>query len=153
MIDTSWHSFEPGSWQEAIYDVFVGIYVGSAHILTIAKLFCWTHFVQPLLSGLGVHTAEKPIERTIEENKLKVIGVGYGRTGTVSRNHGHTIERYLRSIFRCRARTFNGLTVGTFGLVYIFYVFLRILSFGSEFLLFWRLYASQLSSLFLSFCC
>ena len=65
--------FEAGSWQEAAHDIYIGLLVGLGHVFKI--------FVQmPYNYLLG--TAIPPPLR--ESGTLKVVGVGFGRTGTVS---------------------------------------------------------------------
>ena len=66
--------FETGSWQEATHDIYVGLLVGMGHVYKI--------FVQmPYQCLFGT-----PTQRTIQPagGDLKVVGVGFGRTGTVS---------------------------------------------------------------------
>jgi hypothetical protein len=85
MGDIAKMQFEPGSWQEALYDVYVGMKVGGAHSLYFVKKNSLA-ILDPVLSAFGVDTGHK--KHTLlspeEAGPLKVIGVGYGRTGTVS---------------------------------------------------------------------
>jgi len=64
--------FEAGSWQEAAHDVYVGLLVGMGHVYKIfVKMPYDAIFSSPL----------EPTKGTAGE--LKVVGVGFGRTGTV----------------------------------------------------------------------
>lgn len=67
--------FEAGSWQEAAHDIYIGVLVGLGHVFKI--------FVQMPYHYL-VGTVEQP--RLQASGELKVVGVGFGRTGTVSCN-------------------------------------------------------------------
>jgi len=82
--DVSKMNFEPGSWQEAIYDVYVGACVGANHSVYHAKKYFWQYFLRPLMKGLGMRIREPSRQELKESGELKVIGVGYGRTGTYS---------------------------------------------------------------------
>ena len=66
--------FEPGSWQEAAHDVYVGLLVGMGHVYKI--------FVQMPYEAI-FSSSSMPMVR--QAGELKVVGVGFGRTGTVSR--------------------------------------------------------------------
>ena len=65
--------FEPGSWQEAAHDVYVGLLVGMGHVYKI--------FVQMPYDAI-FSSSSMPTVR--QAGELKVVGVGFGRTGTVS---------------------------------------------------------------------
>jgi len=65
--------FEAGSWQEAAHDIYIGVLVGLGHVFKI--------FVQMPYHYL-VGTVEQP--RLQASGELKVVGVGFGRTGTYS---------------------------------------------------------------------
>lgn len=83
--DTSHMNFEPGSWQEATYELYVGLYVGMAHSFYFGKLFLADYVSKPAAKALGYAEEEKQRAPASEgPHELKVIGVGYGRTGTVS---------------------------------------------------------------------
>ena len=77
---------EPGSWAEIVYDIAIGIAVGAHHSLYFVTRWWYLHLIQPILTLLGwqgndvVDLNQK--NQTL--NSLKVIAVGYGRTGTVS---------------------------------------------------------------------
>jgi hypothetical protein len=64
--------FEPGSWQEAAHDVYIGLLVGMGHVYKI--------FVKMPYDAV-FSTPSAPTLRSGGE--LKVVGVGFGRTGTV----------------------------------------------------------------------
>lgn len=65
-------SFVAGSWQEAAHDIYIGLLVGMGHVYKI--------FVQMPYHCI-VGSPEQP--RLQESGELKVVGVGFGRTGTV----------------------------------------------------------------------
>ena len=65
--------FEAGSWQEAAHDVSIGLWVGLGHVY---KIFCQMPY--QYLVGTSVQPQLQ------ESGELKVVGVGFGRTGTVS---------------------------------------------------------------------
>lgn len=84
MVDVAKMNFDNGSWQEALYEVYVGITVGSSHGWYFLKKNAMG-FAAPVLGAFGVETGGKKKNASIKEAKdLKVVGVGYGRTGTVS---------------------------------------------------------------------
>jgi hypothetical protein len=83
--DTSHMNFEPGSWQEAAYELYVGLYVGIAHSIYFGKLFLVDYVRKPATKALGfAGEKKKRAPKSEGPHELKVIGVGYGRTGTVS---------------------------------------------------------------------
>ena len=76
---------EPGSWLEMAYDVFIGIHVGVSHSVYIVAKWWYVHLILPILHLFGVRLEEdKEVKSKDGEKTLKVVGVGYGRTGTVS---------------------------------------------------------------------
>jgi hypothetical protein len=74
---------EPGSWAELIYDVSIGAAVGAYHSFYIVTKWWYDHLIRPILRTYGF---AKRSSNQYEEEKssLKVVAVGYGRTGTVS---------------------------------------------------------------------
>ncbi len=64
--------FEPGSWTEAAHDVYIGLAVGMGHVI---KIFLYA----PYYCLFGSKES-KPL---LSPGNLKVVGVGFGRTGTV----------------------------------------------------------------------
>jgi hypothetical protein len=64
--------FEPGSWTEAAHDVYIGLVVGMGHVV---KIFFYAPYY--CLFGSKVSIPLLP------PGNLKVVGVGFGRTGTV----------------------------------------------------------------------
>lgn len=75
--------YEEGSWKEAFHDVYGAILVGAAHPVYFAKDFLHG-VVAPLRRVLGKSHETEPLEVDGESNTIKVLGVGYGRTGTYS---------------------------------------------------------------------
>ena len=71
--DGSEAHFEPGSWGETFHDIYIGAMTGLGHQYTLFIKY-------PIEFLMG--TATKPRTRN-EDGKLKVVGVGFGRTGTV----------------------------------------------------------------------
>jgi hypothetical protein len=76
--------FEAGSWQEAAHDIYIGLLVGLGHVFKI--------FVQmPYQYLVGLLFGNAPLrELPPSSDGLKVVGVGFGRTGTVSIQHRTT---------------------------------------------------------------
>jgi hypothetical protein len=83
MGDIAKMNFEPGSWQEALYDVCVGMKVGGAHSMYFVKKNA-VAMVNPVLNAFGMGQPKHTLLSPEEAQPLKVIGVGYGRTGTYS---------------------------------------------------------------------
>lgn len=83
MADIAKMEFEPGSWQEALYDVYVGMKVGGAHSMYFVKKNA-IGMVDPVLRAIGLGSKNHALLSPEEALPFKVIGVGYGRTGTVS---------------------------------------------------------------------
>jgi hypothetical protein len=87
----------PGSWQEIAYDFYIGFVVGAAHSLKLVGRWWYVHLIVPVarLFGRTLETENyrrgpassddaRKSDVHDEEGKLKVVAVGYGRTGTVS---------------------------------------------------------------------
>jgi hypothetical protein len=70
--------YEPGSWQEALHDTYLGILSGTVHSFRFMRTY--VPFKSYLLSDEGR-------KAPLDDPGLKVVGVGYGRTGTVSQSH------------------------------------------------------------------
>ena len=71
---------EPGSWAELAYDVLIGTFVGATHSMKIVVRLFYERMILPVLQAFGFQEEkESDLEKT-----LKVVAVGYGRTGTVS---------------------------------------------------------------------
>ena len=84
MVDIAKVDFDNGSLQEALYEVYVGITVGSSHGWYFFKKNAMG-FAALVLGTFGLKTGGKKNNAIKEAKELKVVGVGYGRTGTVSR--------------------------------------------------------------------
>lgn len=68
--------FEAGSWQEAMHDIYIGLLVGMGHVYKI--------FVQmPYAAVFGSSSGSGSSLPSSTQGELKVVGVGFGRTGTV----------------------------------------------------------------------
>ena len=77
--------FEPGSWLEATYDVYIGCIVGVGHFVSIVGKWWYTAVAIPALNLVGFElSGDKEVQSKDGLKTLKVVGVGYGRTGTVS---------------------------------------------------------------------
>jgi hypothetical protein len=72
--------FEPGSWQEAVYDVYIGTLVGTGHFLYFFKKYTLDLFV---LEPYYYLTGQKEAPELPDAGDLKIVGIGFGRTGTV----------------------------------------------------------------------
>jgi hypothetical protein len=76
---------EPGSWTEAAYDIYIGTVVGARHSAFLVSRTFYKLLVQPFLTILGLKNIFEQAQETINTEGLKVVAVGYGRTGTVRR--------------------------------------------------------------------
>lgn len=86
-------NFASGSWLEVVYDVYIGAVVGASHSMKVLSLNFYTNLIRPVVESLG-YTLAPPGDHTnvvddespdgIQNKSLKVVGVGYGRTGTYS---------------------------------------------------------------------
>jgi hypothetical protein len=74
---------EPGSWMEAAYDVYIGVVVGGRHSAFLVSRGAYSFFIHPILSLLGIQHINSQGEAATNTEGLKVVAVGYGRTGTV----------------------------------------------------------------------
>lgn len=74
--------FEPGSWQETFFDICIGLVTGVGHLLYYLR----TWVVEgPVYALTGIHLSnDRPQLLKEGEGELKVVGIGFGRTGTVS---------------------------------------------------------------------
>ncbi len=70
--------FQPGSWQETVFDIAIGLLTGAGH-------FLYFFLTSPIyfLTGQQIFN-DKPQSLQKGEGELKVVGIGFGRTGTVS---------------------------------------------------------------------
>jgi len=73
--------FEQGSWLEVLYDVYIGVVVGARHSLFLGSRVVYTTAFRPILRSFGY---DLPEEVKHNDEGLKVVAVGYGRTGTYS---------------------------------------------------------------------
>lgn len=77
--------YEPGSWQEVANDIYTGTVVGAAHSIYLVAKWWYVNLIRPILNIFGISLAEDKIVASSDgEKTLKVVAVGYGRTGTVS---------------------------------------------------------------------
>ena len=76
----------PNSWQEAAYEVYAGIHVGLTHVIYFGNQFLVEYVNRPLSEALGINVGKKARSRVASRKVegLQVVGVGFGRTGTVS---------------------------------------------------------------------
>ena len=76
--------YAPGSWQEAANDIYTGSVVGGAHSIYLVAKWWHVNCIGPILNLFGLQLNEdKIVESKDGEKTLKVVAVGYGRTGTV----------------------------------------------------------------------
>jgi hypothetical protein len=66
---------EAGSWMEAIHDIYIGLVVGMGHVMNIFVLMPYNYLVGTKIT---------PEHHAPGTKSLKVVGVGFGRTGTYS---------------------------------------------------------------------
>ena len=77
--------YEPGSWQEMLNDVYTGTVVGAAHSIYLVAKWWYVNLFRPILHLFGFYLPEDKVVKSQDgEKTLKVVAVGYGRTGTVS---------------------------------------------------------------------
>lgn len=90
--------YEPGSWQEIANDIYTGTVVGAAHSIYLVAKWWYVNLLRPILNLFGVDVPpDKIVESADGKKTLKVIAVGYGRTGTVSRiDHGLRVHCILQ---------------------------------------------------------
>lgn len=72
---------QAGGWLEVIYEIYIGLVVGIFH----GPRVIYSTFARFLRKILKLPEADSTQQRKNEG--LKVVGVGYGRTGTVSSSH------------------------------------------------------------------
>jgi len=73
--------WKPGSWQEFVWDICIGLVTGAGHFL----YFLRNWFVErPMKHALGIDIFQPHKILPKGEGKLKVVGIGFGRTGTYS---------------------------------------------------------------------
>jgi len=75
--------FEPGSLLESLHDVYMGTIVGAAHSGHVVKKWFDDNLASPLLRAFSLKSDEE-VHSKDGIKTLKVIAVGYGRTGTYS---------------------------------------------------------------------
>jgi hypothetical protein len=92
--------FEQGSWMEAIQEFVVGTITGLIRSAYIMSTWFYVNIVRPLAKVVGLHFPEGKREKT-PGGKLKVAGVGFARTGTVS----HAVRSSLWCIVVNRSTT------------------------------------------------
>ncbi|KAL7574204.1 hypothetical protein ACA910_012464 [Epithemia clementina (nom. ined.)] len=77
--------FQPGSWLEVVYDVIVGTITGVAHSVYLVSKWWYVNLIRPTLNLCGFRLQiDKVVKSRDGEKTLKVVAVGYGRTGTYS---------------------------------------------------------------------
>lgn len=72
-----------GSWLESAYQVLIGMIVGTCHIPNLLYRWWLSRVFRPMLHAMGQQPSLEE-DAVPSEQKLKVVAVGYGRTGTVS---------------------------------------------------------------------
>ena len=84
MSSASKIQLEPGSWQETFHEIYIGFLVGVMHNWYFIDKFLRENIAAPLHLAFGFETSLLDGTKDEKEKTLKVVGVGYGRTGTVS---------------------------------------------------------------------
>ena len=74
---------QPGSWEETFHEIYVGFVVGVMHNWYFIDKFLKEKIAAPIQTVFGLETSLDGINGKDKEKTLKVVGVGYGRTGTV----------------------------------------------------------------------
>lgn len=71
------------TYYEIARDIIKGCKMGTSHLMWFTRYFVWDCFFCPVFQLLGL---VENVERSIEENpgELKVVSLGFGRTGTFS---------------------------------------------------------------------
>jgi Sulfotransferase domain len=79
-------NFVPGSWQEVAFEMYAGSFVAFTHVVYFMKQFVEEYLSKPFRKVLGLKLKPKTRSRLRngKNHTLKVVGVGFGRTGTVS---------------------------------------------------------------------
>lgn len=73
--------FEEGSWQEAAHDTYIGLLVGLGHVY---KIFVKMPYEAVFSSQQYATLKDSDTDNALKNGgELKVVGVGFGRTGTV----------------------------------------------------------------------
>ncbi|GAX22412.1 hypothetical protein FisN_14Hh025 [Fistulifera solaris] len=77
---------EPGSLMETLYDIYIGIVVGANHSFYIVSRWWYLNLFRPILLAFGIDWGvfEAKTAAAGTKETLKVVAVGYGRTGTYS---------------------------------------------------------------------
>lgn len=84
MASTAKLQLEPGSLAETAHEIYVGFCTGVLHNWYFIDKFGREKIAMPLATLFGYGHLYNPIQGPEREKTLKVVGVGYGRTGTVS---------------------------------------------------------------------
>lgn len=96
---------KPGSWSQFVYDICIGAAVGACHSFYIIAKWWYERVFREILVAFNVDIDS--FEDRGENDTLKVVAVGYGRTGTVSTiqcqfalllGHGKNKEMILKSV-------------------------------------------------------
>jgi hypothetical protein len=73
--------FQPGSWSETIFEISSGILTGAGHVIYFMFKIL---FDRPIYFITGMQIlSDQPRFLDKGEGQFKVVGVGFGRTGTV----------------------------------------------------------------------
>lgn len=82
--DISRMNAAPDSWQEAAYEMYAGFFVALSHVVYFGNQVLVDYVKRPVLEVLGFEVGKKGrCHVTKGLQGLKVVGVGFGRTGTV----------------------------------------------------------------------
>jgi hypothetical protein len=78
-------SFQKGSWLELIRDVVMGASVGMMHPVTLVRKWLYAEVLIPSVNSMFGWNLQRDhmVHSKDGEKTLKVVAVGYGRTGTV----------------------------------------------------------------------
>uniref|UniRef100_A0A7R9WEY8 Sulfotransferase domain-containing protein n=1 Tax=Pseudictyota dubia TaxID=2749911 RepID=A0A7R9WEY8_9STRA len=73
-----------GGWLELLGDIYSGVTVGASHSMWFVTNWVRTDVIQPTLRLVWKRDSSEGSDTGTADPGLKVIGVGYGRTGTYS---------------------------------------------------------------------
>lgn len=83
--DISRMNAAPDSWQEAAYEMYGGFHVALSHVVYFGNQVLFDYVKRPVSEVLGLKVGKKGrFHVTKGLQGLKVVGVGFGRTGTYS---------------------------------------------------------------------
>jgi hypothetical protein len=86
--------FEPGSIMETIVDYATGTYTGSVRATQIIGSWLYANTIRPFGNHVLRLNLSPGMRPKVENGKIKVAAVGFGRTGTVRFVDSSVVHRY-----------------------------------------------------------